>query len=186
MIKLISFLGNPGASYKLTRHNLPWLLVDRLGESISFNWKSKSGGMYSQFGHGGSSVYLHKPLQFMNKSGGSIAEMLNFYKLESRELLVVHDDVELEPAKFVFKFGGGLGGHNGLRSIVSSIGTKDFYRLRIGVGRPTQGGVSSFVLKKLTPGEVALYRSLFDDAIEPIQQLIGGNRGIDDIMSASR
>jgi PTH1 family peptidyl-tRNA hydrolase len=182
MIRLISFLGNPGKNYELTRHNLPWLLADRLGESVSLTWKSKFGGTYSRIGHGGASVYLHKPLQFMNKSGRSVSEMLSFYKLTCKELLVVHDDVELEPGTFAFKFDGGLSGHNGLRSIVSSIGTKDFYRLRIGAGRPARGNVSSYVLKRLSSSELALYRSLFEEAAESIQKLMRGECSIDDFI----
>jgi len=172
MIKLISFLGNPGKQYELTRHNLPWLLADKLTEGSSLQWREKFKGLYANFEYSGSSVYLHKPLTFMNKSGQSVTAIKSFYKLTCDELLIVHDDVEMKPGDTGVKFGGGLAGHNGLRSVAAAIGTRDFYRLRIGVGRPDKGSVASFVLKKMTANEIDALQPALNEAVTLIADLI--------------
>lgn len=172
MIRLVTFLGNPGKEYAETRHNLPWLLAGEITERNSLLWQKKFKGEYSQIRSGNSNSYLHKPLTFMNLSGRSVFEIMAFFKLSAGDLLVVHDDVEAAPGKISFKDGGGLGGHNGLRSIVSALGTRDFFRLRIGVGRPSRGTVSSYVLKKLAPEEIEEYRRAFRSAADIVENLI--------------
>ncbi len=146
MICLVVFLGNPSRTYASTRHNLAWLLLGRLSFYDALGWKRKFHGEYAQMVIGGIRVAFLKPLTFMNRSGGCVREAADYYSVTAKDMLVVHDEVELEFGEARFKWGGGLGGHNGLRSISESLGTKDFCRFRLGIGRPIRGDVSSYVL----------------------------------------
>ena len=185
MIRLVTFLGNPGKEYETTRHNLPWLVADEITERKSLLWQQKFKGTYATARGSSSIVYLHKPLTFMNLSGRSVGEIMAFFKLSADTLLVVHDDVETAPGKIGFKLGGGLGGHNGLRSIVSALGTKDFYRLRIGVGRPPKGSVSSYVLARLTPQQLAGFQPVFESAADSISNLIENSGNIEKYLKST-
>ena len=148
MIKLIVGLGNPGAEYELTRHNVAWILLDTHPEIRSANWKSKFKGEYTDFNIGTGKVYALKPQTFMNLSGESVSPLCQFFKINPDEILVVQDELDLPFGQIHFKKGGGLAGHNGLKSIAKHLGTQDFYRLRVGIGRPYRGSVSSWVLSK--------------------------------------
>lgn len=148
MIKLIVGLGNPGAEYELTRHNVAWILLDTHPEIRSANWKSKFKGEYTDFNIGTGKVYALKPQTFMNLSGESVSPLCQFFKINPDEILVVQDELDLPFGQIHFKKGGGLAGHNGLKSIAKHLGTQDFYRLRVGIGRPDRGSVSSWVLSK--------------------------------------
>jgi peptidyl-tRNA hydrolase, PTH1 family len=146
---LVAGLGNPGREYEQTRHNVGWLVVDELARRHGGSFRSKFSGQLSELRVGEQKLALLKPETYMNESGRSIAAAARFFKVEPRDLLVVHDDVDLEPERFQARLGGGLAGHNGLRSIVQALGTNDFLRLRIGVGRPGRGdrrSVSDYVL----------------------------------------
>ncbi|MDR0908651.1 MAG: aminoacyl-tRNA hydrolase [Spirochaetaceae bacterium] len=133
-IELAVFLGNPGPKYAYTRHNAAWLLADTLpgafGTELYFQTKFK--GRYAETG--GRKFLL--PETFMNDSGMSVQEAAAFYKIPANAIIVAHDEIELPLGTVSLKYGGGLGGHNGLRSIKACISTADFWRLRIGVGRP--------------------------------------------------
>lgn len=148
MIKLVVGLGNPGAEYELTRHNVAWILLDTHPEIRSANWKSKFKGEYTDFNVGTGKVYALKPQTFMNLSGESVAPLCQFFKINPDEILVVQDELDLPFGQIHFKKGGGLAGHNGLKSIAKHLGTQDFYRLRVGIGRPDRGSVSNWVLSK--------------------------------------
>jgi peptidyl-tRNA hydrolase, PTH1 family len=146
---LVAGLGNPGREYEQTRHNVGWLVVDELARRHGGSFRSKFSGQLSELRVGEQKLALLKPETYMNESGRSIAAAARFFKVEPRDLLVVHDDVDLEPERFQARLGGGLAGHNGLRSIAQALGTNDFLRLRIGVGRPGRGdrrSVSDYVL----------------------------------------
>ena len=147
------FLGNPGKEYQHTRHNAPWLVVKSLSYAGELRWQRKFKGEYADRAFGREKVYLHRPLTYMNKSGESISAIASFYDIAPQQTLIVHDEVELDFGEIGLKFGGGLSGHNGLRSAAGHMGTKDFYRLRIGAGRPQRGSVSSHVLGKLSEAE---------------------------------
>ncbi|MCK5078141.1 MAG: aminoacyl-tRNA hydrolase [Calditrichia bacterium] len=153
MIKAIIFLGNPGKKYEETRHNIGWKAVSNLSFSYQLDWQKKFKGIYAQFLINGRKYLFLQPQNFMNLSGESVQPFMQFFKFEPEEIIVVHDDLELDFGIIDCKKGGGLGGHNGLRSISQQIGTKDFYRLRIGISRPTRGDVTSHVLGKFTPDE---------------------------------
>jgi peptidyl-tRNA hydrolase, PTH1 family len=153
---LVAGLGNPGREYERTRHNLGWLVVDELARRHGGAFRSKFSGRLAELRIDGKRVALLKPETYMNESGRSLAAAARFFKVEPESLLVVHDDVDLEPGRLQARDGGGLAGHNGLRSIAQAIGTQDFLRLRIGVGRPGRGdrrSVSDYVLSGFDPDE---------------------------------
>ncbi len=152
MIKLIVALGNPGVQYETTRHNIGWLCFDQLSFFGSLNWKKKFKGLYAQKQFKDKYVFL-MPQTFMNLSGESVQTCAHFYKIQPSEILVVHDEIDLPYGQIMFKQGGGLAGHNGLKSVASQLGTREFFRLRLGVDRPKHGNISSWVLSNFTQEE---------------------------------
>ena len=146
MIKLIVLLGNPGRKYRRTRHNIAWMLEDHLSFSQTLSWQKKWHGQFSQFSVDNKNRYLLKPETYMNRSGESVESCMQFFKITPREMLVIHDDIELDFGQIGIKFSGGLGGHNGLRSIDSILKTRNFYRYRLGVSRPDHSDIASYVL----------------------------------------
>ncbi|MBA2476601.1 MAG: aminoacyl-tRNA hydrolase [Actinobacteria bacterium] len=146
---LVAGLGNPGREYARTRHNVGWLVVDEVARRHGGSFRSKFSGLLAEVRLGELRLALLKPETFMNESGRSVGAAARFFKAEPGALLVVHDDVDLVPARLQARRGGGLAGHNGLRSIAQHVSTQDFLRLRIGVGRPERGDrrpVADFVL----------------------------------------
>ena len=146
---LIAGLGNPGARYERDRHNVGWMVVDELARRRDASFKSKFNGKIGETRLGDRRLALLKPETYMNESGRSISAAARFFKVASEDVLVVHDDVDLEVGRLQAREGGGLGGHNGLRSIAQALGTPEFLRLRIGVGRPGRGDprdVADYVL----------------------------------------
>ena len=146
---LIAGLGNPGARYERDRHNVGWMVVDELARRRDASFKSKFNGKIGETRLGDHRLALLKPETYMNESGRSISAAARFFKVASEDVLVVHDDVDLEVGRLQAREGGGLGGHNGLRSIAQALGTPEFLRLRIGVGRPGRGDprdVADYVL----------------------------------------
>jgi peptidyl-tRNA hydrolase, PTH1 family len=153
---LVVGLGNPGREYARTRHNAGWLVVDELARRLCGSWRSKFSGKLAEVRVDGSKLGLLKPETFMNDSGRSVAAAARFFKVAPEALLVVHDDVDLEPGRLQARAGGGLAGHNGLRSLAQTLGSQDFLRLRIGVGRPGRGdgrSVADYVLSPFAPAE---------------------------------
>ena len=136
---LVAGLGNPGREYERTRHNVGWLVVDELARRHGGSFKSKFSGQLAETRLDELRLALLKPETYMNESGRSLGAAARFFKVEPGALLVVHDDVDLEPGRLQARLGGGLAGHNGLRSISQALGSQDFLRLRIGVGRPGRG-----------------------------------------------
>lgn len=148
MIKLIVGVGNPGAEYELTRHNIAWIVLDTHPDISRNIWKNKFKGEYTDFSLDGEKIYALKPQTYMNLSGESVQPLCQFFKIKPEEVLVIHDELDLPFGQVHFKKGGGLAGHNGLKSIAKHLGTQDFFRLRVGIGRPDRGSVSSWVLSK--------------------------------------
>ena len=154
---MIVGLGNPGPEYARSPHNVGF----RVAEALADRWqlpkaKKKFAGELSEgrTAPGGPRVALLKPQTFMNESGRSVGAAARFFKVEPEDLLVVHDEVDLEPGRLQARLGGGLAGHNGLRSVAQHLGTPEFGRLRIGVGRPERGDprpVADFVLSEFAP-----------------------------------
>ncbi len=172
MIELFSFLGNPGTQYAKTRHNLGWICLENIPGYSQLSWKNKFKGEYSIDQKEGARKIFLKPETFMNKSGESLSAAMVFFKLRPENILVIHDDIEIPFGTWQFKKGGGLGGHNGLRSIHTSMGKKEFYRLRLGVGRPERGEVASHVLGRFSPQEEAELELLYPAVNRIITTLI--------------
>ena len=146
---LVAGLGNPGPRHERDRHNVGWMVVDELGRRHAASFRSKFNGRIEDVRIEDHRLALLEPETFMNDSGRAIAAAARFYKVEPADVLVVHDDVDLEFGRLQARAGGGLAGHNGLRSIAQVLGTPDFVRMRVGVGRPGRGDprdVADFVL----------------------------------------
>ncbi|MCX8013870.1 MAG: aminoacyl-tRNA hydrolase [Rectinema sp.] len=178
MIRMCVFLGNQGPEYRHHRHNVGWLFADALRECDGLRWNAKFKGIIAQKDFGAGNVILLKPHTFMNLSGESVVQAATFYRCASEEILVVHDELELPFGVFGYKFSGGLGGHNGLRSLERHLGTRDFWRLRFGIGRPEHPDVAGYVLSPFPADELEALRAvvfpeaektfyaLFNDGIE--------------------
>ena len=169
---LVVGLGNPGREHERDRHNVGWMVVDELARRTDARWRGKFSGQLAEVRLDGLRLALLKPETFMNDSGRSVAAAARFFKVEPEAMLVVHDDVDLESGRLQARAGGGLAGHNGLRSLAQALGTQDFLRLRIGVGRPGRGDPRSVADYVLSPfaveqdAEALVSRSA--DAIETL------------------
>ena len=169
---LVVGLGNPGREHEGDRHNVGWMVVDELARRTDARWRAKYSGQLAEVRLDGLRLALLKPETFMNDSGRSVAGAARFFKVEPESLLVVHDDVDLESGRLQARAGGGLAGHNGLRSLAQALGTQDFLRLRIGVGRPGRGdrrSVADYVLSPFDAEEdLGALVSRSADAVETI------------------
>ncbi len=136
-MKLLVGLGNPGPDYARTRHNVGFLVADEVARELGAAFSGrKFGAELAEAAAAGERVWIMKPQTYMNHSGESVGPALRFWRLDAGDLVVMHDDLELEPFRVQLKIGGGHGGHNGLRSLYAHLGTADFARVRVGVGRP--------------------------------------------------
>ncbi len=173
---IITGLGNPGQRYQETRHNFGFSVLDALSASPdTYGWSaaepvkaSKDFFELWRMRHlASSSVWLFlKPLTFMNLSGKAVAKVIRYYNLETDQLIVLHDELDLPLGRMRLKFGGGWAGHNGVGSIVELLGTRDFYRLRLGIGRPVHADISSYVLQPFYSEERELVNKLVPSAID--------------------
>ncbi len=153
---LVVGLGNPGREHQHDRHNVGWMVIDELARRHSGSYRSKFSGKVAEIRIDGSRLALLKPETYMNLSGQSVGAAARFYKVPAEQILAVHDEVDLEPARLQARLGGGLAGHNGLRSLRQTLGSPDFLRLRVGVGRPGRGDrrpVADYVLSAFAPEE---------------------------------
>jgi PTH1 family peptidyl-tRNA hydrolase len=160
-IRLFVFLGNPGKEYEKTRHNAAWLAARRLPFYDSLVWQEKFKGRYAVCPD--KSILL-MPQTFMNLSGDCVRACMGFFKLSPAGIVVIHDEIELPFGTAGSRFGGGAGGHNGLRSVRQSLGTPEFWRFRLGVGRPDRGDAAAHVLGRFSPSEEALLEDFFTKA----------------------
>ena len=139
-MKIIAGLGNPGAEYARTKHNVGFMLVDALAERLGVDaWREKFNELVAEGRIGAQKVLLVKPLTYMNESGRALAPLLDWYKLAPEELIVVHDDMDIAVGTIRLRRKGSAGGHNGIKSLLAHIGSEDFSRVRIGIGRPLPG-----------------------------------------------
>ena len=151
-------MGNPGREYARNRHNAGYLVVDELARRHRGSWRSKFNGQTAEVRIDGERVALLKPETYMNDSGVAVGAAAQFFKLEADEVLIVHDEGDFDLGRLELKEGGGLAGHNGLRSIAQHLKTQDFHRLRIGVGRPERGDprpLADYVLSDFRPDDDA-------------------------------
>ena len=178
-IRLIVGLGNPGREYETTRHNAGFWWVDELArlQKLSFKNETKFHGLAARGQLQGHEMLLLKPQTFMNVSGRSVGALAQFYKIAPSEILVVHDDLDLPPGVARLKLGGGHGGHNGLKDIIAHLGTRDFWRLRLGIGHPgDRAEVVNFVLNDPRKEERALIEQAVQRALEISDLIITGKQ----------
>ena len=155
---LVVGLGNPGREYARNRHNVGWMVVEELVRRHDASWRAKFNGRLAELRLDGHRVALLKPETYMNESGRAVAAAAKFFKVEPDAVLAVHDEGDFDLGRLQARKGGGLGGHNGLRSIAQHLGTQEFLRLRIGVGRPERGdprSLADYVLSDFTPDDDA-------------------------------
>ncbi len=183
-IKLIAGLGNPGPEYEATRHNAGFWLLDEL----AWHWKTafhddkKFFGAVARAQVDGQEIWLLKPQTYMNRSGQSVQALAAFYKIAPQQILVVHDELDIDVGRIKYKQGGGNGGHNGLKDIQARLGTADFYRLRLGIGHPgDRNEVIHYVLKKPRSEERELIDAAIRKAIAAMPLVLSG-----DMASAQR
>jgi peptidyl-tRNA hydrolase, PTH1 family len=176
-IKLIVGLGNPGREYEATRHNAGFWWVDELARTQGANFKTdnKFHGLVARATVHGHETHLLKPQTFMNVSGRAVVALALFYKILPDQMLVVHDELDLPPGSAKLKLGGGHGGHNGLKDIIAHLGTKDFWRLRIGIGHPGERDqVVNYVLNAPRKEEQGLIEEAMQHAQDVAPLIIEG------------
>lgn len=170
---LVVGLGNPGTRYAQTRHNIGFMVADALAAGAPF--KDRFSGRLAEFELGGAKHYVLEPQTFMNLSGQSVQPAAAYYKLGPKDVVVIHDELDLPFGRSKLKFGGGEAGHNGLRSVSQHFGTKDYFRLRMGIGRPPEqfaGKGRDFVLDAFAPNEKELLPGFIDQAVQAVRRLI--------------
>jgi len=174
MVELAAFLGNPGKEYSQNRHNAGFLLAEKLETNSPLKWQKKFKGFHAVFNE---KVHFIKPLTFMNLSGQSVSQAASFFKIKPNAILVVHDELELPLGVVSLKFGGGLGGHNGLRSMKASLGSADFWRIRIGIGRPVHDSeaVIDWVLSDFDTAEREILDKVLETAAGLLMNVLAGN-----------
>ena len=177
-VQLIVGLGNPGPKYAQTRHNVGFLFVDELARSkgAMFRLESKFHGELCKLHLDGRELWLLKPMTFMNRSGQAVAALARFYKIPPEAILVAHDELDIPVGQLRLKKGGGHGGHNGLRDIISQLGSREFLRLRIGIDHPGHASeVSNYVLSKAGADDRIAIETAVDEALRTLPQIIDGD-----------
>jgi PTH1 family peptidyl-tRNA hydrolase len=181
MIRLYAFLGNHGREYRGNRHNVAWQFLESLPFYGELRWERKFKGRYAVRETPAGRTWFLMPETYMNLSGDSAAELMRFFQIEPAELLAVHDELEMAFGSFGLKMGGGLGGHNGLRSLEARLGTRDYARLRFGIGRPDHDDIAGYVLSDFAPSErEALACSVFPAAGRALQVCV--DEGFDEAL----
>ncbi len=176
-LKVIVGLGNPGSKYTETRHNAGFWFIEEVARKYGamFRPDKKFHGEVAKVSIEGKDIWLLKPETFMNRSGLAVQSLLSFYRFTAEQLLVAHDEIDLPPGTAKLKTGGGHGGHNGLRDIISQLGSKDFHRLRIGVGHPgSKDQVVDYVLHSASRDDRILIDRDIDDAVAVLPELASG------------
>lgn len=179
MIRLFVGLGNPGPEYEATRHNAGFWWVDALAAKLGARLVPERSyqALAARVNRAGAEpVWLLEPMTFMNRSGVSVAALARFYKIEPRQILVVHDELDLQPGQAKLKFGGSAAGHNGLKDIHGLLGTQDFWRLRLGIGHPgVKAEVVNYVLKKPSPDQRDAIALAIERSLEASDLLLAGD-----------
>lgn len=186
-IRLIVGLGNPGQQYEATRHNAGFWLADHYADDLKTQFTLETGffGQLARARHDGEAVYLLKPATYMNRSGQSVGAVARFFKIEPDQVLVLHDELDLQPGDVKLKKGGGHAGHNGLRDIQAALGTPDYWRMRLGIGHPRgrglAQGVADYVLSMPAREDMPLIENEINNARQVLIPLLDG-----DFSAASR
>ena len=168
---LVVGLGNPGPGYAGNRHNVGSMVVAELAQRMSTPFKSsRSNAMVAEGRRGDARFVLAKPLSFMNLSGGPTASLLKYYKLDASRLIVVHDELDIPFDTLRLKFGGGNGGHNGIRDVSAALGSPDYVRVRVGIGRPPgRMDAAAFVLQNFSGTERETLPNLISEAADAVE-----------------
>ena len=177
-IRMIVGLGNPGADYVDTRHNAGFWLSDEIAAELgsSFRFEKRDNADECKVKVNGRDVILQKPQTFMNRSGQAVASLARYFKIVPEEILVVHDELDLPPGTNRLKHGGGHGGHNGLRDIVNHLGSREFFRIRVGIGHPGDAKqVINYVLRKPSAAELDAIESANRDTLAVMPLVFEGN-----------
>lgn len=167
-MRLVVALGNPGKEYQQTRHNIGWMVFEKLKALQSAVWKEKFDGVYTELSIDSDRIFFLMPMTYMNLSGKSVAKLAQFFKVNIEDILVIHDELDLNFGTIAFKSDGGTAGHNGLKSMVQELSTDKFKRLRVGIGRPKFGDVSSHVLSKFNDEEGISLDKVLDVCVEAL------------------
>ena len=172
-IRLVAALGNPGNEYLGTRHNIAWQAIEYLSFYDELNWTSKFNSEYSIITLNDEKIYFIKPQTYMNRSGDGILALLNYFKIATEEIIIIQDELELDFGTISLKNGGGLAGHNGLRSIAANLGTRDFYRFRLGISKPPNiSNITNYVLGNFNSHEKELLPDYFEKSAEVIEAIL--------------
>jgi peptidyl-tRNA hydrolase, PTH1 family len=177
MIRLFVGLGNPGPEYDSTRHNAGFWWIDALAAKLGARLVPERSyqGLAARVNLASGPVWLLQPMTFMNRSGASVAPLARFFKIEPNQILVVHDELDLQPGQAKLKIGGSSGGHNGLKDITGLLGTPDYWRLRLGIGHPgVKAEVVNYVLKKPSPDHRTAIDKSIEQSLAASDALIGG------------
>lgn len=178
--RLVVGLGNPTSQYEKTRHNAGFWFLDGVATKygVTFNKDQRFHGWIARFDFQGVPIHLLKPATYMNRSGLAVGSLAKYFKIGVDEILVAHDELDLPPGAVRLKHGGGHGGHNGLRDMVSHMGSADFYRLRLGIGHPgSREAVIGYVLGSPSAAEAQLIRDAVDRATGELPNILCGDLG---------
>lgn len=169
-MKLIVGLGNPGKEYEKTRHNVGFMVMNRLSDVMNVSISnSKFKGEYVKFKYKGEDVILLKPMTYMNSSGESVIQIMNYFKIDAKDLLVVYDDLDMPVGKLRLRESGSAGGHNGMKSIIAHVGTQSFKRIRVGIDKHPRIKVVDYVLGHFNKDEQPLIEEGIENAVKAIE-----------------
>lgn len=178
-MKLIVGLGNPDKEYDKTRHNVGFMVIDNYLGSV--NWSNKFNALYCEKVINGEKIIFVKPLTYMNNSGNAVGEFVRYFNIDNKDILVIQDDLDLNVGDYKLKMHSSSGGHNGIKSIIASLGNQDFPRLKVGIGSVKKDEVIDYVLGKFSKSELEVLNKLFNTFDKIINSFI--NEGIDKTMN---
>ncbi|GBD99878.1 peptidyl-tRNA hydrolase [bacterium BMS3Abin07] len=179
---IIAGLGNPGHEYENTRHNLGFIVLEEIAGRLGSGFKKSDNYMKSAGFIGDEKIILIKPLTFMNLSGRAVSHVLSYYRCGIDRLVVIHDDLDIEAGRMKIKIGGGSGGHKGIESIISALGSGDFVRIKIGIGKPAYGNAERYVLGKINREDAKLIHPCVIKSADAVEMII--NHGYEKAMNA--
>ena len=175
-MKIIAGLGNPGAEYAKTKHNVGFMLMDAFAVHLNAaSWREDFHSLVTEISIGGEKVFLVKPLTYMNNSGESVRAFMDYFKIDASDVIVIYDDINLEPGNLRIRLKGSAGGHNGIKSLIAHMGTSDFPRIKVGVGeKPPRIDLADHVLGHFNDEDKKLLDEAASDAIEAIKLMVAG------------
>ena len=175
-MKLVVGLGNPGAEYQSHRHNIGFMVLDALLRHASGQWRSGFDGAYARVTLGTEPAILLKPLTYMNRSGQAVEPCASHFGIKPEDIIVIHDELDIPPGELRIKWSGGHGGHNGLRSIFAHLESRDFARIRCGIGRPPRDlpsdGIAAYVLSSFSADEAPRLKAWISHAVDAIEHIL--------------